>query len=205
VQHLSAIHQKSNLDALDNGDDGKRSTGSLRPNPTYPTLASLEEMFEDQNISTAVIDRLKRYDKNARRAKANSMDPRELVPTRFVFKEPSGTRNTRVAHRLARLYFDLGLLGSSDILECKISSMISERSGQVGQHLRSKLPITTLTHVFHQTRNNTAATINKAQGRLLLVRGIHELNTTPRKNIDELVEVLSSVAELAQLVVVFAG
>jgi hypothetical protein len=138
VQHLSAIHQKSNLDALDNGDDGKRSTGSLRPNPTYPTLASLEEMFEDQNISTAVIDRLKRYDKNARRAKANSMDPRELVPTRFVFKEPSGTRNTRVAHRLARLYFDLGLLGSSDILECKISSMISERSGQVGQHLRSK-------------------------------------------------------------------
>jgi hypothetical protein len=67
------------------------------------------------------------------------------------------------------------------------------------------LPITSLTHVFHQTRNNTTATINKAQGRLLLVRGIHELNTTPRKNIDELVEVLSSVAELAQLVVVFAG
>jgi hypothetical protein len=135
IQRLNAIQRRSSSGTSGDisTDDVQSIVSPVRPRLRSPAPASLEELFKDTNTSTTILDKLKRYEKMARMAQASSMDARELVPTRFVFKEPPGTRNTSVVHRLARLYFDLGLVGLPDVFECSMSNLIGVDKGQVSR------------------------------------------------------------------------
>jgi AAA+ superfamily predicted ATPase len=57
-------------------------------------------------------------------------DPRKTIPFTFVFKGSPGTGKTHTARILGQIFYDMGFLSSSEVVECSASNLIGEHMGQ---------------------------------------------------------------------------
>lgn len=51
----------------------------------------------------------------------------------------TGTGKTTTAKKMGQVYFDMGLLSSTDVIECAASDLVGQYVGQTGPKTRQKL------------------------------------------------------------------
>lgn len=111
--------------------------------------SNLAKLFEDVVGCEEIVAKLQSYQRVANKAKSIGKDPRDLVPTNFVFKGPPGmtsvvtpcnklpiktgigTGKTTTARKIGQVYCDMGFLSSPEVIECSASDLVGQYVGQV--------------------------------------------------------------------------
>lgn len=178
--------------------------------PDYARGASagenLKQLFSDVVGCENVITSLAEYQKMAQTAQIRGRDPRDLVPTNFIFKGPpgrfqtlscfryadcrrdvKGTGKTTTARKMGQVYYDMGMLSSNEVIECSATDLIGEYVGQTGPKTRQLF--------------------ERALGRVLFVDEAYRLaeGHFAKEAMDELVGILTDERFRAKLIVVLAG
>ncbi|KAI0965474.1 P-loop containing nucleoside triphosphate hydrolase protein [Xylaria arbuscula] len=100
---------------------------------------SCRSLFSDIVGCEKLIGQLEKYQRIARNMKLHGKDPRTQIPFTFLFKGPPGTGKTTVARKVSQLYYDMGILGSNNYVECSASDLIGQYVGQTGPKTQAKL------------------------------------------------------------------
>ncbi|EIN07312.1 P-loop containing nucleoside triphosphate hydrolase protein [Punctularia strigosozonata HHB-11173 SS5] len=147
----------------------------------------LAKLFEDVVGCDAIVAQLSKYQQIARNAKSRGREPRDLVPTNFVFKGPPGTGKTTTARKISQVYFDMGFLSSTEVIESSASDLVGQYVGQTGP--------------------KTKKLLEKALGRVLFIDEAYRLSEGhfAKEAVDELVGLLTQDAYRGRLIVVLAG
>lgn len=168
--------------------------------------ANLAELFEDTVGCDEIISKLAQYQQMAKRLKKQGKDPRDIIPTNFVFKGPpgestelccncfhlnilctQGTGKTTTARKMGKVYYDMGFLSSTEVVECSASDLVGQYVGHTGP--------------------KTKKLFEKALGRVLFVDEAYRLSEGhfAKEAMDELVGILTQEAFRGKLVVILAG
>ncbi|KAF8553255.1 P-loop containing nucleoside triphosphate hydrolase protein [Imleria badia] len=156
-------------------------------NRSQNASANLAKLFEDVIGCDEVIQKLDRYQKIARTMKAQGIDMRKQIPSNFIFKGPPGTGKTTTARKLGQVYFDMGFLSSTDVIECSASDLVGQYVGHTGPKTRK---------VFE-----------KALGKVLFVDEAYRLSQGhfAQEAMDEIVDIMTKEKFMNKLVIILAG
>lgn len=165
---------------------------------------NLQLLFEGIIGCEEVIKKLDNYQKLAQGLKARGHDPRETVPTNFLFKGPPGesrvvhtpehltyidlgTGKTTTARKMGQVFYDMGFLSGTDVIDCSASDLIATHVGGTGPQTRAQL--------------------EKALGKVLFIDEAYRLATGDfaREAMDELVDQLTKPQFKGKLIVILAG
>lgn len=69
----------------------------------------------------------------------NGLDPKPHIPWAFIFKGPPGTGKTSTARKVGRLYYDMGLLSTDEVVTCSVTDLVGEACGQTGPKVLNTL------------------------------------------------------------------
>jgi len=152
--------------------------------------SNLRRLFADVVGCESVIHKLETYQRVALTMKSRDLDPREYIPTNFVFKGPPGTGKTTTARKVARLYYDMGLLAEHTVVECSASDLIGKYIGHSGP--------------------KTAKVFEKALGRVLFIDEAYRLADVRKCSyasevVSELVDLMTKEKFKGKVVVVLVG
>lgn len=149
--------------------------------------SNLKELFKDVIGCDQIVKKLEGYQRIAHASKVQGRDPRDLIPTNFVFKGPPGTGKTTTARKMGQVYYDMGFLSSTEIVECAASDLVGQYVGQTGP--------------------KTKALFEKALGKVLFIDEAYRLSEGhfAKEAMDELVGILTQERFKAKLVVILAG
>ncbi|PVH84881.1 P-loop containing nucleoside triphosphate hydrolase protein [Cadophora sp. DSE1049] len=152
--------------------------------------SNLRKLFADVVGCESVIHKLETYQRVALAMKSRDLDPREYIPTNFVFKGPPGTGKTTTARKLASVYYDMGLLAEPSVVECSASDLIGKYIGHSGP--------------------KTAKVFEKALGRVLFIDEAYRLADGGKCSyasevVSELVDLMTKEKYKGKIVVVLAG
>ncbi|KAG0696167.1 P-loop containing nucleoside triphosphate hydrolase protein [Suillus ampliporus] len=149
--------------------------------------ANLTKLFEDLVGCDDIVKKLGDYQKIARAMKASGVDMRKQIPTSFIFKGPPGTGKTTIARKFGQVYYDMGFLSSSDLIECSASDLVGQYVGHTGP--------------------KTKQLFEKALGKVLFVDEAYRLSNGhfAQEAIDEVVGLMTNERFMNKLVIVFAG
>ncbi|KAE8324387.1 P-loop containing nucleoside triphosphate hydrolase protein [Aspergillus sergii] len=122
--------------------------------------------------------------------KTHGLDPREEVPFSFIFKGPPGSGKTTTARVLGEMYYSMGLLSTTEVIDCSVTDMIGEYAGQTGPKVRNLL--------------------ERALGKTLFIDEAYRLGGSqiysyPREALGELVDCMTKKRYMHKLVIVLAG
>lgn len=95
----------------------------------------LEEMFNGFIDHSSVVNTFKDLNHMAKGMQLRGLDPRPFIPFTYIFKGPPGTGKTTSARTLGRIFYNLGFLSSSEVVECSASSLIGQYVGHTGPQL----------------------------------------------------------------------
>ncbi|EKM60623.1 uncharacterized protein PHACADRAFT_133236 [Phanerochaete carnosa HHB-10118-sp] len=152
---------------------------------------NLRKLFEDMVGCEKVVEKLQEYQNIARVTKQRGREARKarhLIPTNFVFKGPPvGTGKTTTARRMGQVYYDMGFLSSTEVVECSASELVGQYVGQTGPKTRQ---------VFE-----------RALGKVLFIDEAYRLSegAYAKEAVDELMGLLTKEAFVGKLVVIIAG
>ncbi|KZV71056.1 P-loop containing nucleoside triphosphate hydrolase protein [Peniophora sp. CONT] len=148
---------------------------------------NLHALFADVVGSEKIVEKLEDYQNTARIQHSRGRDSRQYVPTTFVFKGPPGTGKTTTARKMGKVYFDMGLLSSVEVVERSASDLMGEYVGQTGP--------------------KTLELFRKALGKVLFIDEAYRLSEGPyaKEAMDELVGILTQEEFEGRLVVILAG
>ncbi|PVI03012.1 P-loop containing nucleoside triphosphate hydrolase protein [Periconia macrospinosa] len=148
---------------------------------------SCKNLFADIVGCERLIDQLEKYYRITTNMKAHGKDPRTQIPFNFLFKGPPGTGKTTVARKVSQLYYKMGILGSSDYVECSASDLIGQYVGQTGPKTQGKL--------------------TEALGRVLFVDEAYRFCDSQfgKEAVNELVDCLTKPKFMGKVVVILAG
>ncbi|EFI27390.1 CbxX/CfqX family protein [Coprinopsis cinerea okayama7 len=148
---------------------------------------NLEKLFDDIVGHEEIKAKLAQWQKVALVSKSKGMDPRDQVPTNFVFTGPPGTGKTTIARKMGQVYYDMGLLASTDVFECSASDLVGQYVGQTGP--------------------KTRALFDKALGKVLFVDEAYRLaeGHFAQEAVDELVGLLTHETYKGKVIVILAG
>lgn len=154
-----------------------------------------------------VVEKLQEYQNIARVMKQRGKEPREareLIPTNFIFKGPPGesdlmrydasrtkpplgTGKTTTARKMGQVYYDMGFLSSTEVIECSATDLVGEYVGQTGP--------------------KTKQVFERALGKVLFVDEAYRLSEGhfAKEAMDELVGILTQEAFIGKLIVILAG
>ncbi|KJA27918.1 hypothetical protein HYPSUDRAFT_51406 [Hypholoma sublateritium FD-334 SS-4] len=149
--------------------------------------ANLIKLFDDVVGCKVIIDQLKSYQELALVCKKTNKDPRELIPMNFVFTGPSGTGKTTVARKIGQVFYDMGILGSIDVVECSATDLVGQYVGQTGP--------------------KTKKLFEKALGKVLFIDEAYRLSNGQyaQEAVDELVGLLTHPSFKSKLIIILAG
>ena len=152
--------------------------------------SNLRRLFADVVGCESVIHKLETYQRVALTMKSRDLDPREYIPTNFVLKGPPGTGKTTTARKVARLYYDMGLLAEPTVVECSASDLIGKYIGHSGP--------------------KTAKVFEKPLGRVLFIDEAYRLADVGKCSyasevVSELVDLMTKEKFKGKVVVVLAG
>ncbi|KAG2057924.1 P-loop containing nucleoside triphosphate hydrolase protein [Suillus hirtellus] len=149
--------------------------------------ANLTKLFEDLVGCDDIVMKLGNYQKIARAMKATGVDMRKQIPTSFIFKGPPGTGKTTIARKFGQVYYDMGFLSSSDLIECSASDLVGQYVGHTGP--------------------KTKKLFEKALGKVLFVDEAYRLSNGhfAQEAIDEVVGLMTNEKFMNKMVIVLAG
>ncbi|KAJ8076334.1 hypothetical protein PM082_000755 [Marasmius tenuissimus] len=149
--------------------------------------SNLQTLFEDVVGCEDIVKKLGDYQKVATQMKARGKEPRHHIPTNFVFKGPPGTGKTTTARKMGQVYYDMGLLSSTEVHECSVSDIVGQYVGQTGPLVKK---------VF-----------DKALGRVLFIDEAYRLGDGhfAQEAVDEIVSLVTQERYASKLVIILAG
>ena len=149
--------------------------------------ASLEKLFEGIIGCEDIIQKLRGYQKSAQACKTRGRDPREVVPTNFIFKGPPGTGKTTTARKVGRVFMDMGFLSSDEVVECSATDLVGRYVGQTGPKTRKK--------------------VESALGKVLFIDEAYRLceGSFSAEAVNELVDIITKPRFMGKVVVILAG
>jgi SpoVK/Ycf46/Vps4 family AAA+-type ATPase len=62
----------------------------------------------------------------------HGIDPKPHIPWAFIFKGPPGTGKTSTARKVGRLYYDMGLLSTDEVIVASVTDLVGKYTGQTG-------------------------------------------------------------------------
>ncbi|CAG9990672.1 unnamed protein product [Clonostachys byssicola] len=130
------IHRLSKLSS-----EERLSNPLLIPEDFDPDLKRRDENCDQYfrgKLGDDIIQRLTKYELVGREA-AGQTNPSVLLPNRLTFKGPSGTGKTTAAEALGRIYYNLGLLSSSEVVQSTPMDFIAQYVGQTAPKTRKQL------------------------------------------------------------------
>ncbi|KAL0944756.1 stage V sporulation protein K [Colletotrichum truncatum] len=89
-------------------------------------------LFENFVGFDKVIKKFEGYQHLADGMRLYDIDPRPHIPWAFIFKGPPGTGKTSTARKIGRLYYDMGLLSTDEVVTCSVSDLVGEHMGETG-------------------------------------------------------------------------
>lgn len=112
-------HQSCRLydDVPDRAFDGSKACDSL--------LSSMIGM-------DPIISLFRSYQKLSSGMRLQGIDPRPFNPFAFVFKGPPGTGKTTTARICGDIFYEMGFLSTSEVIDCSATNLIGEYVGQTG-------------------------------------------------------------------------
>ncbi|KAH0828788.1 P-loop containing nucleoside triphosphate hydrolase protein [Lanmaoa asiatica] len=148
---------------------------------------NLAQMFADVVGCDEVIKKLDGYQKIARAMKEKGLDMRTQIPSNFVFKGPPGTGKTTTARKLGQVYYDMGFLGSKEVVECSATDLVGQYVGQTGP--------------------KTKGVFEKALGKILFIDEAYRLSEGhfAKEAMDEIVGLMTHERFMNKLVIILAG
>jgi hypothetical protein len=134
-----------------------------------------------------VVGRLEAYQDTVKTMKLLEMDPKESIPFNFLFRGPPGTGKTTTAKKIGKVFYDMGFLATTEVIECSASDLIGQYVGQTGPKVRQ--------------------TLDKALGRVLFLDEAYRLCDGPfaKEAIDELVDAVTKDTYKKKLIIIMAG
>ncbi|KAJ4320700.1 hypothetical protein N0V84_005764 [Fusarium piperis] len=147
----------------------------------------VKALFEGDVGRDKLISVLQGYQSRVRHAKALDIDPE--IPYNFLFRGPPGTGKTTAARKMGKVYYDMGFLASTEVIECSATDLIGEYVGQTGPKVQQLL--------------------DKALGRILFIDEAYRLasghNSFAREAVDELVDSVTKPKYHGKLIIILAG
>ncbi|KAL0570784.1 hypothetical protein V5O48_011178 [Marasmius crinis-equi] len=149
--------------------------------------SNLQKLFEDVIGCDDIVQKLGNYQKVAAKLKARNKDPRKQIPMNFVFKGPPGTGKTTTARKMGQVYYDMGLLSSTEVHECSVSDIVGQYVGHTGPLVKK---------VFE-----------KALGRVLFIDEAYRLGDGrfAQEAVDEIVSLMTQEKFMSKLIIILAG
>ncbi|KAI2471599.1 ATPases of the AAA+ class, partial [Annulohypoxylon bovei var. microspora] len=153
--------------------------------------ADIKELFSGMVCVKSLVEKLEGWQKVVKAAKGvNFGEPRDFIPFNFIFRGPPGTGKTTTARKMGKVFYNLGFLATTEIVECSASDLIGQCVGQTGPQTRK---------VFE-----------KALGKVLFIDEAYRLasksdNSYASEAVAEIVDLLTQDKFRNKLVVILAG
>ncbi|KAJ5504068.1 hypothetical protein N7463_006942 [Penicillium fimorum] len=93
---------------------------------------SVAKMFEGVIGCEDIVAKLEGYRQMVQSLRRLDLDPRTQLPFNFVFRGPPGTGKTSTARKMGQVYYDMGLLASSEVVEISATELVGQYVGQTG-------------------------------------------------------------------------
>ncbi|KAI2779115.1 P-loop containing nucleoside triphosphate hydrolase protein [Daldinia loculata] len=138
-------------------------------------------------VHSTITDKFVGYQKRCFGARKHGLNPREQVPTSFIFKGPSGTGKTVTAQKMGELFYNMGLLATPQVVECTVADLLGQYVGQTVPKTRKKL--------------------QEGVGRVLFIDEAHRLvqGQYATEAVDELIQFLTRPSHKGKMIVILAG
>ncbi|TGO30099.1 hypothetical protein BPAE_0008g00910 [Botrytis paeoniae] len=152
---------------------------------------NLQKLFADVIGCENIVKQLGQYQNVCKAMKSRNIDPRQYIPTNFVFKGPPGTGKTTTARKFAKVYYDMGFLSDETVIECSATDLIGKYVGHSGP--------------------KTAKVLEKALGKVLFIDEAYRLaphtesHSFTSEVVSELVDLLTKPKFHGNLIVILAG
>ncbi|RYP13603.1 hypothetical protein DL765_006804 [Monosporascus sp. GIB2] len=146
-----------------------------------------KSLFKDLIGCEDIIEQFEGFQQIAARMRLRDMDPRPYIPFTFVFKGPPGTGKTTTAGVVAQMYYDMGFLSAPQVVECSVSDLTAEYTGQ--------------------TESKVIEVLERALGKLLIIDGPYCLGEGNFANeaIGELVDCMAQKRFERKIIIILAG
>ncbi|KAJ0427125.1 P-loop containing nucleoside triphosphate hydrolase protein [Aspergillus carlsbadensis] len=79
------------------------------------------------------------YQRTAIGMRRRGINPQEHIPFTFIFKGSPGTGKTTVARAIGELFYEMGFLSTTEVIECSATQMIGEYLGHTGPKVTALL------------------------------------------------------------------
>ncbi|GLB05448.1 hypothetical protein AtubIFM57258_000734 [Aspergillus tubingensis] len=141
----------------------------------------------------SIISLFRSYQKVSSGMRSQGIDPRPYIPFAFVFKGPPGTGKTTTARILGDIFYEMGFLSTSEVIDCSATDLIGEYVGQTGPKVINLL--------------------ERALGKVLFIDGAYRLagkstgncSSFANEAVGELVDCMTKPRYSRKLVIVLAG
>ncbi|EMT74599.1 P-loop containing nucleoside triphosphate hydrolase protein [Fusarium oxysporum II5] len=146
----------------------------------------VKKLFEGDVGRDHLISILQGYQTRVRQAKQLEIDPE--IPFNFLFRGPPGTGKTTAARKMGQVYYDLGFLASTEVIEVSATELIGQYVGHTGPKVQQLL--------------------DKALGRVLFIDEAYRLaseSSFAREAVDELVDCVTKPKYHGKLIIILAG
>ncbi|RAK83097.1 AAA family ATPase [Aspergillus costaricaensis CBS 115574] len=95
-------------------------------------VANCRKLFHGVVGCEQLVAQLEGYQNVARNMKRLGLDSREKIPFNFLFRGPPGSGKTSTARRMGQVFYDMGILGAPEVVECSSSDLVAQYVGQTG-------------------------------------------------------------------------
>ncbi|KAF9765394.1 hypothetical protein IL306_002338 [Fusarium sp. DS 682] len=146
----------------------------------------IKKLFEGDVGREHLISILQGYQTRVRQAKRLDIDPK--IPFNFLFRGPPGTGKTTAARKMGQVYYDMGFLASTEVIEVSATELIGQYVGHTGPKVQQLL--------------------DRALGRVLFIDEAYRLaseSSFAREAVDELVDCVTKQKYHGKLIIILAG
>ncbi|KAK0634459.1 P-loop containing nucleoside triphosphate hydrolase protein [Bombardia bombarda] len=148
---------------------------------------NIRKLFEGTVGSEQIVKILEDYQETVRIFKSMDMDPKTNIPFNFLFRGPPGTGKTTTAKKMGKVFYDMGFLATTEVVECSATDLIGQFVGQTGPKVQSVL--------------------DKALGKVLFIDEAYRLaeGHFAKEAMDELVDSTTKPKYQKKLIIILAG
>ncbi|CBF78777.1 hypothetical protein AN7246.2 [Aspergillus nidulans FGSC A4] len=144
-------------------------------------------LFQDIVGCESIISKLEEYRQSVKNMRELDMDPKEHVPFNFLFRGPPGSGKTSTARKMGKVYYDMGLLSSAEVIESSATDLIGQYIGHTGP--------------------KTQELLEKSLGKVLLIDEAYRLaeGQFAKEAMDEMVDCITKPKFFQKLIIILAG